>query len=133
MSKFQKPVLRGWLSLLEEKEPKGKEKETAEEKKKALTPDVTCIPDKQGVLGGSHLSPNPETRPDPTMAPNTAFKPPKPRVFSGKGTDKDPAVFDAWKQEVLDYLDLSGIDPKHQLAVLQYFVSETAKDYYATK
>ena len=114
-------------------EQEQKRKETAKGKEKASAPDVTSIPHKQGFLSSSHLSPNPDTKPNPAMAPNTAFKPPKPRVFSGKSSDKDPAVFDAWKQEVLDYLDLSGIDPKHQLVVLQYFVSETAKDYYTTK
>ena len=62
------------------------------------------------------------------------FKPPKPRVFSGEGLDKDPAVFDAWKNEVIDYLDLLGIaDDKVKVTILQYLVSNTAKDYYTTR
>ena len=32
-----------------------------------------------------------------------SFKPPKPRTNSGVGQDKDPEVFEQWKQEVLDY------------------------------
>ena len=56
------------------------------------------------------------------------FKPPKPRVSSGEGLDKDPAVFDAWKNEVIDYLDLLGIaDDKIKVTILQYLVSNTAK------
>lgn len=62
------------------------------------------------------------------------FKPPKPRIFSGEDKDTDPAVFDAWKHEVIDYLHLLGIeDDKTQVTILQYLVCNTAKDYYTTR
>ena len=59
-----------------------------------------------------------------------SFKPPKPRTNSGAGQDKDPEVFEQWKQEVLDYYALTEILPSTQNQVLGYFVSGTAKDYY---
>ena len=62
------------------------------------------------------------------------FKPPKPKIFSGEDQDTDPAVFDAWKNEVIDYLHLLGIeDDKTKVTILQYLVCNTAKDYYTTR
>ena len=62
------------------------------------------------------------------------FKPPKPRIFTGKGEDQDAARVDTWIQEMKDFLDLSGIK-NEQLKIItaQYFLSDTAKDFYATK
>ena len=62
------------------------------------------------------------------------FKPPKPRIFSGKGDDQDAARVDTWIQEMKDFLDLSGIkDENLKVVTMQYFLSETAKDFYSTK
>ena len=61
-----------------------------------------------------------------------SFKPPKPRTYTGIGQDKDPEVFEQWKQEVLDYYALIHIPPSTQIQALGYFVSTTAKDYYFT-
>ena len=61
------------------------------------------------------------------------FKPPKPRTYSGKGKDKDPETFEQWKQEVLDYFDLTSMPPLKYIQALGYFVNDTARDYYHTK
>ena len=61
------------------------------------------------------------------------FKPPKPRTYSGKGKDKDPETFEQWKQEVLDYFDLTSMLPSKHIQALGYFVNDTARDYYHTK
>ena len=46
--------------------------------------------------------------------------------------NKDPEVFEQWKQEVLDYYALTEIPPSTQIQALGYFVNNTAKDYYFT-
>ena len=66
------------------------------------------------------------------MASKSTFKPPKPRIYIGNGNDRDPAVFDAWKDEVMDYLLLAKIPEENHIAVIQYLVSDTARDYYVT-
>ena len=55
------------------------------------------------------------------------FKPPKSRIFTGKGEDQDAARVDTWIQEMKDFLDLSGIK-NEQLKIItaQYFLSDTA-------
>ena len=51
-----------------------------------------------------------------TMVPGRhSFKPPKPRTYSGVGQDKDPEIFEQWKQEVLDYYALTEIPPSTQI------------------
>ena len=64
-------------------------KEKKETKDKQLT-----IPEQQTIASEKHL-----------------FEPPKPRPYTGIGQDKDPAVFEQWKQEVLDYYALTNIPP----------------------
>ena len=49
------------------------------------------------------------------------FNPPKPRTYSGKGKDKDPETFEQWKQEVLDYFDLTSMPPSKYIQALGYF------------
>ena len=61
------------------------------------------------------------------------FKPLKPRTYSGKEEDKDPETLEQWKQEVLDYFDLTSMPPSKYIQVLGYFVNDTARDYYHTK
>ena len=61
-----------------------------------------------------------------------SFKPPKPRPYTGIVQDKDPEVFEQWKQELLDYYAQTNIPPSTQIQALGYFVSYTAKDYYFT-
>ena len=61
------------------------------------------------------------------------FKPPKPRTYSGKGKDKDPETFEQWKQQVLDYFDLTSMPPSKHIQALGYFVNDTARDYYHTE
>ena len=61
------------------------------------------------------------------------FKPPKPRTYSGKEKDKEPEIFEEWKQEVLDYFDLTSMLPSKHIQALGYFVNDTARDYYHTK
>ena len=61
------------------------------------------------------------------------FKPPKPRIYSGKGKDKDPVTFEHCKQEVLDYFDLTSMLPSKHIQALGYFVNDTARDYYHTR
>ena len=61
------------------------------------------------------------------------FKLPKPRTYSGKGKDKHPETFEQWKQEVLDYFDLTSMPPSKHIQVLEYFVNDSARDYYHTK
>ena len=61
------------------------------------------------------------------------FKLPKPRTYSGKGKDKDPETFEQWKQEVLDYFDLTSTLPSKHIQALGYFVNDTARDYFHTK
>ena len=61
------------------------------------------------------------------------FKPAKPRTYSGKAKDKDPETFKQLKPEVLDYFDLTSMPPLKHIQVLEYFVNDTARDYYHTK
>ena len=61
------------------------------------------------------------------------FKPPKPRTYCGKGKDKDPKTFEQWKQEVLDYFDLTSMPPTKHIQALGYFVNDRVRDYYHTK
>jgi hypothetical protein len=83
----------------------------------------------------------PEPPPEPpgdssnsTMTtPDSKFKPPKPRTFTGKGNDTKAHIFRQWRQEVEDYFELSGIPTRQQLITLGYFVSDAAKDYYQTQ
>ena len=49
------------------------------------------------------------------------FKPPKPRTYSGKGKDKDPETLEQWKQEVLDYFDLTSMPPSKHIQAIGYF------------
>ena len=78
--------------------------------------------------------PPPEKPKETTMASEKHdFKPPKPRTYSGKGKDKDPKTFEQWKQEVLDYFDLTSMPPSKHIQALGYFVNDTARDYYHTK
>ena len=60
------------------------------------------------------------------------FKPPKPRTYSGKGNDKDPETYEQWKQEELDYFDLTSMPPSKHIQALGYFINDTARDYYHT-
>ena len=78
-----------------------------------------------------------EKKPTPpeqqTMASGRySFKPPKQRSYSGVGHDKDPEVFEQWKQEVLNYYALIEITSSIQIQALGYFINNTAKDYYFT-
>jgi hypothetical protein len=62
------------------------------------------------------------------------FKVPKPRTYTGDNEDRDASTLDAWIQQVKDCLELSKINhEKDQLLVLQYFLGETAKEFYHTK
>ena len=61
------------------------------------------------------------------------FKPPKSKPYSGMGQDKDPETFEQWKQEVQDYFDLTSMPPSKHIQALEYFVNDTARDYYHTK
>ena len=51
-------------------------------------------------------------------------------MYTGQGLDKDPAVFEQWRQEVTDFFDLSNADEEDHLRMIQYFVSGIAKEYY---
>ena len=68
-----------------------------------------------------------------TEQKDAAFKPPKPRVYTGKGPDKDPEKFRQWRSELTDYFHLSKIKPENELLVLQYFVSDIAKNYFTQR
>ena len=61
--------------------PEQLSKEKEETKDRQLT-----IPEQQTMVSEKH-----------------SFKPPKPRTYTGIRQDKDPEVFEQWKQEVLDY------------------------------
>ena len=56
------------------------------------------------------------------------FKSPKCGTYSGKGKDKDPEIFEQWKQEVLDYFDLTSMPPSKHIQELGYFVNNIARD-----
>ena len=63
-----------------------------------------------------------------------SFKPPKPRIFTGKNDDQDAAVVDAWIREMKDFIRMSKIkDMADQITVLQYFLSGVAKEFYASR
>ena len=47
-----------------------------------------------------------------------SFKPSKPRTYTGVGRDKDPEVFEQWKQDMLDYDALTNIPPSTQIQAL---------------
>ena len=82
----------------------------------------------------AQLPPPEKSKQKTTMASEKHdFKPPKPRTYSGKGKDKDPEIFEQWKQEVLDYFDLTSMPPSKHIQALGYFVNDTARDYYHTK
>ena len=78
------------------------------------TPPIGGILHKKRFLAHTHLTPHIQTPPDVTMPPKAAFYPPKSRKFMGNRREKDPAVFDTWKQEMWNYLNISGIDTAHQ-------------------
>ena len=42
-------------------------------------------------------------KPAMTEQKDAAFKLPKPRVYTGKGPDKDPEKFRQWRSELTDY------------------------------
>ena len=61
------------------------------------------------------------------------FQPPKSRTYSGKGKDKDPETFEQWKEEVLDYFNLTSMPTSKHIQALGYLVNDAARDYYHTK
>ena len=89
--------------------------QVSKEKKKGTMEKKPALPEQQTMASEKH-----------------SFKIPKPRTYTGVGQDKDPEVFEQWKQEVLDYYALTNILPSTQIQALEYFVSNTAKDYYFT-
>jgi len=70
---------------------------------------------------------------DTTETSASSFKPPKPRIFTGEGDDRDAATLEAWITALKDYLELSKVaDDARKLQIMQYFVSKTAGDFYHT-
>ena len=70
---------------------------------------------------------------DTTQTSASSFKPPKLRIFTGEGDDRDAATLEAWITALKDYLQLSTVtDDARKLQVMQYFVSKTAGEFYDT-
>jgi hypothetical protein len=71
-----------------------------------------------------------------TPGPETGFKAtkiPTPKTLKGNSDDRNPAKIEAWIDEVKDYFILSETPKKNQATVLQYFLEDTAKEFYRTK
>ena len=125
----------------EEEESEEDESEDEEEQPPGHFPSET--PDKKGKGKQEPEKPEEPDKPkkpsaspgETSMAPEASgkFKPPKPRIYSGKGKDTKEHVFRQWRTEVTDYMKLMNVPTDQQVITLGYFVSDTAKDYYQTK
>ena len=110
--------LDGGTLAVSGRKPKTEKKQTQELQKSADIKPEKLFKEKKKEIEEAQLPP-PEKPKQTTMASEKHdFKPPKPRTYSGKGKDKDPETFEQWKQEVLDYFDLTSMLPSKHIKVL---------------